>query len=1153
MSQWKIVGTSVGNRLRAAAFVMCSISAALIGCGPVDRDAGEAPAFGDNRPEQAEPAVLPAGGSELIDQDWLGRVTAGIRNEELRFTLQDGEWHGVSRTTQLRAHFNTAGVSIAPRDAAGDEANRGDGAALTEASNTSLRDWRMTVRATEARRGSDRVALEESEPREGRCEPTGMKGALPGCMRELEFSRSGGIREWWRNTPQGFEQGFTVSERPAGTGDLRISVDFATELTAKLAGNEVLFYDANVPILRYSSLIAHDARGRQLPARFEWRSKSAPSVGGAAILVIDDAGARYPIEIDPLLTLVKTLEINALAEHFGSSVAAARINCNFACSGTADKYADIIVGTPTYDNGQTDEGRIWVFHATTSGFSDTANYTREGDSPGANFGFAVAGVGDTNADGYEDVLVGSPFYTNGGRVSLYFGGASGLAANPNFTRDGGQAGARCGETVSGAGDVDNNGKSDFMWACPWYDNPTSAEGIVNVTYGNIDGLLVISQLEVNQNVQLGKTGIAAAGDVNGDGYPDVVAGGAYYSNGQTFEGRVYVFPGSASGVSPTPAWSSAELNQASAFLGYSVAGTDVNGDGYGDIIATALQWESSASHDGEGKVIVYHGKFGWPDAAGNTVIEGNCVGCRLGERLVTGNFNGDAFGDVAMGMPLMEDGPETSEGVVRVHLGSAQGLRTTHAASADSDQSNAYLGRAMASGDVNNDGASDLIIGAPDYDNPTTDEGRVFVYHGKRWIGLGSGTHAGAAIASCNMNNDGISDIVIGDRDYNGSDGRIFVFKGTINGPEETAYWSPAGAAGEAFGASLACGLFFDGFSLSNLVVGSPFYTNGQTKEGRVRVYAGATGTPSLLWTEEGDIANAQFGFSVGMGTFNNDFGSDVIVGAPYYSNGQTEEGAVFVYYANSTLPTVPSWQWESGSAGARAGWAVASAGSVDGDNFSDLLVGAPYFSGGQAGEGRIYLFDGSGTLPPSQTWVDDSNVVGANLGYSLAGGGDFDSLQSFKDIVVGAPGWDSGEGRALVYYGSATGLPANPSWHYDANDASDSVGFSVAIPGDVDHDGFSDIVVGIPFGCAPAPNCLSLQGKAVVFLGDSTGFAIPATPQWVGYGKAAGDQFGSSVAGGDFNGDTYADVIVGAPYYEKSVVDEGAVFMFSGTPLGVK
>jgi hypothetical protein len=173
----------------------------------------------------------------------------------------------------------------------------------------------------------------------------------------------------------------------------------------------------------------------------------------------------------------------------------------------------------------------------------------------------------------------------------------------------------------------------------------------------------------------------------------------------------------------------------------------------------------------------------------------------------------------------------------------------------------------------------------------------------------------------------------------------------------------------------------------------------------------------------------------------------------------------VFVYHGSATgLSTTPSWTAESNQAGAQFGYSVSSAGDVNGDGFSDVIVGAPEFDSPEANEGRVFVYHGSATgLSTTPSWTAESNQAGARFGWSVSSAGDVNG-DGFSDVIVGAPEFDSpelNEGRVFVYHGSATGLSTTPSWTAESNQAGARFGYSVSSAGDVNGDGFSDVIVG--------------------------------------------------------------------------------------------
>src|SRR5439155_1264922 len=287
-------------------------------------------------------------------------------------------------------------------------------------------------------------------------------------------------------------------------------------------------------------------------------------------------------------------------------------------------------------------------------------------------------------------------------------------------------------------------------------------------------------------------------------------------------------------------------------------------------------------------------------------------------------------------------------------------------------------------------------------------------------------------------------------------------------------------------------------------------------------------------WTAESDQENARFGYSVATaGDVNGDGYSDVIVGAYQFTNGQTFEGRAYIYLGSASGPaTRAGWTAESDQATARVGRSVATAGDVNGDGYSDVIVGARDYNNGQTSQGRAYVYLGSASGPSTTyAWNGESNQASALFGYSVATAGDVNG-DGYSDVIVGAVLYDNGqadEGRAYVYLGSASGLAAAPAWTAESNQAGAQFGWSVATAGDVNGDGYSDVIVGAPYYDNPQTNA----GRAFVYLGSSSGLA--PSYAWSDGTNQLSALYGYSVAtAGDVNGDGYSDIIVGDPYYDN-------------------
>jgi hypothetical protein len=192
---------------------------------------------------------------------------------------------------------------------------------------------------------------------------------------------------------------------------------------------------------------------------------------------------------------------------------------------------------------------------------------------------------------------------------------------------------------------------------------------------------------------------------------------------------------------------------------------------------------------------------------------------------------------------------------------------------------------------------------------------------------------------------------------------------------------------------------------------------------------------PAPNWSYQSNIWNGTFGYSVASaGDVNGDGYDDVIVGAPYLENPLMMEGRVYVFMGSASgLNTTPAWVAESNVEQAMLGSSVGTAGNVNGDGYDDIIVGAYTYSNGQQGEGAAFVWFGSATglgpngTPANADWYVESNQENALLGWSVGTAGDVNN-DGYDDVIVGAPGYNN-KGVAFVYYGSASGLPTTPSW----------------------------------------------------------------------------------------------------------------------------
>ncbi|MBI5485863.1 MAG: FG-GAP repeat protein [Deltaproteobacteria bacterium] len=356
----------------------------------------------------------------------------------------------------------------------------------------------------------------------------------------------------------------------------------------------------------------------------------------------------------------------------------------------------------------------------------------------------------------------------------------------------------------------------------------------------------------------------------------------------------------------------------------------------------------------------------------------------------------------------------------------------------------------------------------------------------------------------------------------------------------------------------------FDGDGYSDAAVGAIAHTAGATLEGGVFIYGGTAGAapaaPDWRLDCPGNQSDAYFGVSVASaGDVDADGFDDLLVGAYSYSAGSADEGAAFLYLGGSAgLAAFPDLTLDSpaGQAGAAFGLAVGSAGDVNGDGFADIVVGAPLLDGTGADEGRAYVYLGStsgpGLAPDTVLGASASTAQGgAQFGLAVGSAGDLDG-DGYADVAVGAPFRDVppvDEGAVFLFRGGATGL--DPAAAIELNDpVSQAVayfGSSLAAAGDLDDDGFSDVLVGAPGQTYGVPN----DGSVFVLGGSATAPGGASIAQLGSPGGDSGAEFGYAVAGaGDVNGDGVFDVIVGARYQDGPPADAGAVYFYGG-PVG--
>lgn len=404
---------------------------------------------------------------------------------------------------------------------------------------------------------------------------------------------------------------------------------------------------------------------------------------------------------------------------------------------------------------------------------------------------------------------------------------------------------------------------------------------------------------------------------------------------------------------------------------------------------------------------------------------------------------------------------------------------------AEGDQAGARFGSALATADVNGDGFGDLVVGAPLYDDQFHDEGRVSVYLGSAsglattpaWVrhGRQTGAHLGAVVVNLgDVNGDGIDDIAFSAPEY---DVRL-------------NKWNP--------------------YPFGSIGVSGRYAPN----EGRVVVYLGSASGLGLLPNRilDGLEFREHFGTALaGVGDVNGDGYDDLLAGSPGKASGLG--GALLFSGSASGVSSVPSWIGLAGTSGSGYGREVARAGDTNGDGFADFEIGRPGFETCF----RVVLHLGSASglgaeVPLAESLVEFGPAVDLNqdglpeLLYSVEGCG-----------TTGLSWRRHGLGSVGTY--PISGAPAS------------------VVAGDLDGDGFQDVVAGLPTGTA--------QGRVSGYFG-AAGQLTPLAAFLTLDGQQPGDDFGRVLAVADVDGQSGEELFVAAPLHDAGQADEGLVRMYS-------
>lgn len=390
----------------------------------------------------------------------------------------------------------------------------------------------------------------------------------------------------------------------------------------------------------------------------------------------------------------------------GFSVASADVD--------GDGFDDIIIGAPYYDfkvgkQRYPDIG----FVAVMSGATGESLWFSTGDWKGARFGFSVAGTSDLDDDGIEDFVIGAPGYIrylgekNRGAVIAY----SIFLEAPINAFEGDQVGDRLGAAVAGAGDQDNDGYGDIVIGAPGVDTTNGISlfkdaGAVYV-YEGFSGIRIADYFGFASKDYFGFS-VAGVGDITGDGFEDVIAGAPFHDGNAKDSGGAFIMTPKNDGFHGIYI---AGLNTGDR-LGASVSSAgDVNNDSIPDFM---VGYPYGGTQDAGG-VAVFLGKGNNTQIGSHMTIDGLSAKDHAGTSIASvKDVDSDGINDILMGSPGADIFDPVS-GKTLLDVGRVQlfsGATGDEIWSVDGVAAKDNFGWALASGDVNNDGTGDAIIGA---------------------------------------------------------------------------------------------------------------------------------------------------------------------------------------------------------------------------------------------------------------------------------------------------------------------------------------------------------------------------------------------------------------------------------------------------------